>query len=151
VEAAADEVVHAAARHRVERPHVISRSSAAQQELERRRGRELRRAPQPPHSGRSVARGSRRALAKMSSVRRLGRRPLAEERMCSTSFWPDSTPLPLLAPRAAIELQHVAERRHAVARARREVRAAENGSPPGVRKTVIGQPPLPVIATTASM
>ena len=27
----------------------------------------------------------------------------------------------------------------------------KNGSPSGVRKTVIGQPPLPVSATTASM
>ena len=44
VEAAADEVVHAAARHPVERA-LEPRSSAprAEQELERRRGRELRR------------------------------------------------------------------------------------------------------------
>jgi len=32
-----------------------------------------------------------------------------------------------------------------------EVRAAEERLPDGVRKTVIGQPPLPVNATTASM
>ena len=34
---------------------------------------------------------------------------------------------------------------------RREVGAAENALPSGVRKTVIGQPPLPVSICTASM
>jgi hypothetical protein len=47
VEAAADEVVHAARRHAVERAaHEIERAGA-EQELDRRRGRKLRRAAEP--------------------------------------------------------------------------------------------------------
>ncbi len=44
MEAAADDVVHAAGRHRVERLRHHLERAAAQQELERRRGRKLRRA-----------------------------------------------------------------------------------------------------------
>src|SRR5439155_20714245 len=45
MEAAADEVVHTAERHVVERPACHLLLTAAEEELEHRRGRELRRPP----------------------------------------------------------------------------------------------------------
>ena len=61
VEAAADEVVHPAERHRVERLRHQLELVAPQQELERRRGRELRRvAEAAPHGIERAAQPSRR-------------------------------------------------------------------------------------------
>ena len=56
-----------------------------------------------------------------------------------------------LAPRLVDRDEHLAEARQPVPRLGRVVRAAVERLPAGVRKTVIGQPPLPVIACTASM
>ena len=128
VEAAADEVVHSAGGHRVERRHRQLGLASAQQQLERRGRRELRRAraepaplrvvqlAEPPHRGEQQRLGQR--------LRRRRRR-----RGLPQSVDEHLGPLRHLRAALAVELrdrdQHLRERRQPVPRRRREVRAAE--------------------------
>ena len=129
MEAAADQVVHAAERHPVERRGASSPP---------RRGGAGTRAPAPagtwaPAPSRPTAgRSSRRARAARpraaSSVERLARRAssCALERMCSAGCAPTrSTSLRRSRHASATREQHLLERRQPVPRLRREVGAAE--------------------------
>ena len=124
-----------------------------QQELEGRRGRELGRAaeaaPLPVERRRQVLERARRAAPRSSSPASSARLTSAERRMCSHQLLAGlADVLALVAPDARRSCrQHVAERAHARG-------AAPAGSTcrrrtacrSGVRKTVSGQPPLPVSA-----
>ena len=132
VEAAADEVVHAAGRHPVEglRDHLERASSAAgaEQELERRGRRELRRAAEAAVRGVELRRAgsTRRAIERARS---------SAARWTARARSPRGSPrravgLPLELVRAArgtpptIASEDLLEARHVEARLRREVRPA---------------------------
>ena len=116
-------------------------------------GGNLGERPKPPQTGSKTARRFSSARSSSSAASGSGdgrRREL--ERMCSTRF--------ALESRTSSRLS-----RHASATASSTCRKAgrpwrgsggkyvppKNGSPAGVTNTVIGQPPWPVSATTASM
>ena len=72
--------------------------------------------------------------------------------MCSTSFWPDSSTFSRCSRQAAaIEVRTWRKAGMPWRGSGGKYVPPANGSPSGVRNTVIGQPPLPLIATTASM
>ena len=129
VEAAADDVVHAAERHLVERRLDQVGDAAPQQELERRRRRELRRvapaAPLPVERRHQVLhRAVEQPLAQLARVvrrRDLGRAPDVLHQLARRLV----DLLAVVVPHAAHGAEHLAERAHALARRRREVRAAE--------------------------
>ena len=162
MEAAADEVVHPAGRHPVEgraghreRALVAVSVRHAEQELEHRGGRELRRA----------------AEAAPLRVERLGERGDRFVRSPVVSGSLDGCALARLADRLGEDCRPGARGQapRSAARRPRSPRGTcrklgrpwrgsggkyvppQNGRPSGVRKTVSGQPPCPVSATTASM
>ena len=127
VEAAADEVVHPAGRHRVERLHRRLDLPATQEQLERRGRRELRRPPEPaPLRVEQLAQApGRREDERLGQ--RLGRRR-RRGRLLERLDHHARPPVDVAAP-LAVELgdrdQHLRKRRQPVPRLRREVRAAE--------------------------
>ena len=154
VEAAADDVVHPARRHRVERGRDHLQLAAAEQELERRGRRELRRAAEAAPLGVEHSRRGRAPPPRASS--RSAARPTAraslDDRIASTSWAADR---PTSARRSRYAEATASSTWRKLGRPCRGAGGKyvppKNGSPPGVRKTVIGQPPCPVSATTASM
>ena len=127
VEAAADEVVHPAGRHPVERAERQLELAAPQQELDRRRGRELRRVAEA-----APLRVELRAERCDRVVQQLRRQRLRRRLLrCALPQRVDEhrrLPRDVVAP-VAVRLgdgaEHLLERRHAVPRLGREVRAAE--------------------------
>ena len=121
--------------------------AAAEQELERRRGRELRRVPKPPQRRVELPRASSRS-ASASSSSCSGSRDGSRSADCAQTRRRAFAPARPTSSRRS---------RHASATARSTCRNAgspwrgsggkyvppKNGSPSGVRNTVIGQPPLP--------
>ncbi len=153
-------VVHAAARHclRGRRCHPQRGGAAgplvvAQQEFEHHRRRELGRAAEPavhtvevPFEGRHGGgkRGAELVAKRRGAWRREGRRrPLGERRGDPLPLAGD--PLTLLGPRARDRGDQALEG------LAREIGAAEERLAVPVMKTVIGQPPWPVIACVAVM
>ena len=157
VEAAAEQVVHAAGRHLVERLRHHGAGVVAvapEQELQHGRVGKLRRAPPAAERGlearaeaahglgeQRVGQGllgraeRRRAADRLDELRRRRTRP----RRAGRATRPRSRPAP-----AGSSAGRVAARAGSTCRRRR-------ARPSGVRKTVIGQPPCPESATTASM
>ena len=127
VEAAADEVVHPARGHPVERAERGLELAAAQQELDRRRGRELRCVPEaaPLRIELRAERGDRvvQQLRRQRLRRRLLRRTLPE-RVDEHRRLPRDVVAPV-AVRLRDGAEHLQERRHPVPRLGRVVRAAE--------------------------
>ena len=157
VEAAADEVVHPAGRHPVERlrhhRHRLRRA-AAQQELERRGGRELRRPPEAAVDGLERARDPALGLVEQRRRERLGGRldPGRVARRLDEPARLRDDVVPLRLPGLGHREQELGEATAGRAAARAGSRCRRRTArPPGVRKTVIGQPPCPVIETVASM
>ena len=164
MEAAAELVVDPAVGHRVERPprdrerpRVAGRDRAPQQVLDRHRLRELRRAA-PAAVARVELRARARRVAASSSARvGAAPRPRAAAGSARRAPRPAAGPTPrsrrARSRHASVDaLEHLAERRHAVARLVREVRAAvERPARPASGTRDIGQPPPPVIAWTAAM
>ena len=129
MEAAADEVVHAAERHPVERAarHLRPRRGAAGTRAPAPAGTSAR-GPSRPSAGRSPARGSRLASSSSDVGERLAPTAAAraDERMCSVRFAARALDLvALVAPRLGDAEQHLLERRQPVPRLGREVGAAE--------------------------
>ena len=135
-EAAADLVVDAAVGHRVERHlhHVLR--AVRQQQLERRRGRELGRSAEP-----AVARVGHHAQAADGGADEVGAEQLgggleAADRpeLVANSGRRGADPLPLRGPGLHNRLHHHAEAGHPMARLGREVRAAVEGHALGVEE-----------------
>ena len=134
MEAAAEEVVHAAGGHGVERLRdhrkrlVVAAEVLAQEELERRRRRELRRAAEASPLRVELAAQRAGGVAEQALGQRVGRRAHLRSRrwIASTScFAEDAAARAALAVEIRDRGEHVAERRHPVPRLGREVRAAE--------------------------
>ena len=126
VEAAADEVVHAAGGHSVQRPLGHLELASAQQELEHRVRRELRRPAEAAPLGVERRPQPAHRLAEQRLRERLGRRRAATRALdgrdeLSGRARHVRAALPV---RACHRLQHLPEARQPVARLRREVRAA---------------------------
>ena len=127
VKAAADDVPHAAEDHRVEREARHRLLVAAEQELEHRRGRELRpAAPAAPlgieTAAQVVLRQREQVVAEWLRRRlqpRTGANVLGE--LCGGAL----DLAPLLVPGLGDREEHLLERRQPMSRLRREVRAAE--------------------------
>ena len=133
VEAAAEEVVHAAGGHGVEglRDHrkrlVVAAKVLAQEELQRGRRRELRRAAEASPLGVELPAQRTGGVAEQALGQRVGRGPHLARGLDRIDELPGRGRRRGAA--LAIEIrdrrEHVGERRHPVARLRREVRAAE--------------------------
>src|SRR5579884_3904650 len=131
VEAAAHEVVQAARRHLVERAPDGLERSAAEEELERRGGRELRRTPEAAPARvelgeeRALRLGEQRRRERLAGGLRLRRPPQRGDEPLGLR----GDVLPPLPVGVRHRLQHLPEGGQPVARLRREVRAAEERLP----------------------
>ena len=127
MEAAADEVVHPAGSHSVERAEREVELAAPQQELDDGRGRELRRDPEAAPLRVELAAERVHRLVEQLGRERLARR-LARGSLPQRVDEHRRLPADVLAP-LAVRLrdgaEHLPERRHPVSRLRREIRAAE--------------------------
>ena len=127
VEAAADEVVHPAERHPVERLLGGVHGAAAQEQLERRRGRELRRPPEAaPLRVEQLLEAAHR-LEEQRLGQRLARRPCGGRLLqrVDEDLGAARHVLAPLAPELRDGDEHLLERRQPVARLGREVRPAQ--------------------------
>ena len=136
VEAAAELVADAPVRHRIERspgdrqrPGVVGRDEAPEQELDRHRLRELRGAPPTAVAGveRRLDPGRRRFEQRRGRVRGDGGHAVLRDERLDQALPGAFDLAALLTPRPVDALQHLDEGRHAVARFVREVRAAVEG------------------------
>ena len=127
MEPAADEVVHAAERHRVERLLDQLVLATPEKKLERRRGREFRRAAEPAPHRVELRAQSAHCGAEEPRRQRVGGRPrlrAAPELLRQRSRLRADLRSPV-APCLRDRVQHLAEARQAVPRLGREVRPAE--------------------------
>ena len=157
MEPAADDVVEAAGRHPVERRGDHGERllvAAPEEELERRGGRELRRAPEAAERGLERPRDRARGVVENRRLQRLGRRR-RDTRTTRSAASMRSAWLSMSSLRA----RHVsATARSTSGKLASPCRGsggkyvpAKNGRASGVMKTVVGQPPEPVIPTAASI
>ena len=127
MEAAADEVVHAARRHSVERAERRLELAAAEEELDRGGGRKLRRVTEaaPLRVELRAERGDRvvQQLRRQRLARRLPGGALPQRLHEHGRLLRDV--VAAVAVRLGDRAEHLLERRHAVPRLRREVGAAE--------------------------
>jgi hypothetical protein len=151
VEPASKQVVHAAGRHAVERQPrhrecllIAGRRVEAEEEVDRRGGRELRRRAETSLPGVENPPESRHDTAKEPARERLGRRrPLAGLLDCAHEHVGLLLEIVPAAPvRLGDGLEHLREARHPVARLRREVRPAVERPP--VRRQEDGHRPAAV-------
>ena len=155
VEAAADEVVHAAGGHRVERalaPSSCSPRRSRNSSVDA--GGNLGAPPKPPQRGSNVGADPAHGLVQErlgERLRRTARASLAERIASSSDAGLARDVVAAVAVGVGDADEQLAEAGSPCRGSGGKYVPPKNGSPSGVRKTVIGQPPLPVSATTASM